>query len=114
MTDGTDNASDENEHDVVRYAKKCGIAVYMVGLGQDVDTDKLNQIAKLTNGRSFFVDGSHELQDTFEQIFADLRYEYVIEYTSNLPCIDEEHQMVELYVKYGQYNKNGSVNLLTT
>ena len=114
ITDGTDNASDENEHDVVRYAKECGIAVYMVGLGQDVDTDKLNQIAKLTNGRSFFVDGSHELQGTFEEIFEDLRYEWVIEYTSSFPCIDEEHQMVELYVKYGQYNKNGSVNLLTT
>lgn len=96
VTDGADNASligPEESRDLVRKAQ---VPVYVLGLGSgspyEVDeggakthryADVLNLLALYTGGRYFPVRGTSDLKEALVSIADDLRYQYVLGFSTS-------------------------------
>ena len=100
-TDGADTASDSQPSHATGHARENNTAVYTIGLGDEVDTDVLQQISHSTDGRYYAAANSGELQAIYEAIFNNIRFEYEISYESQLPKIDASNGTVEVYIEYG-------------
>ena len=86
-------------------------AVYTIGLGDEVDTDVLEKVSKLTDGRYCAVADPSELQATYEGIFNDIRFEYEISYQSKFSQLDERNDKATLYVSYGRKRQSETIDL---
>lgn len=82
LTDGKDT-SDVNGYDdkktlsATNEAKNKGVKVFTVGLGTDLDTEVLQNIASQTGGKYYYASSSEVLEDVFELIAADINYSLV-------------------------------------
>lgn len=73
LTDGQDNATEETSYDdIISKAKKKDIRILTVGLGSEVDSSNLQNIASLTNGKYFYADSSTDLYKFDYKIFAEI------------------------------------------
>lgn len=68
FTDGRDNVSTGTAEDVIAQANANGIAVYVVGLGDDVEIDVLTNIAKQTGGTYIHAESADQLNSIFESL----------------------------------------------
>ena len=82
LTDGKDT-SDVNGYDdkktlyATNEAKNKGVKVFTIGLGTDLDTEVLQNIASQTGGKYYYASSSEVLEDVFELIAADINYSLV-------------------------------------
>ena len=88
LSDGMDRSSRLTFEQSLECARRAGIAVYTIGLGLGEGAkgdagDKLRRIAAETGGRSWFVDGTAELDAVYQQIERELRSQYRISYQSS-------------------------------
>ena len=71
----------------VEYVRKSGIAVYAIGLnisGTDLEVKyKLNKIAQITGGQTFYIGSAKNLDTIYKQINEDLRAQYLLTYYSS-------------------------------
>lgn len=79
LTDGKDTTNvegyDENKiTNATKAAKEKGVKVFTIGLGNDLDTEVLEKIAKETGGKYYYASSSEVLEDVFELIAADINY----------------------------------------
>ena len=81
ISDGKDEGSRFTWEDALDYAKRAGVTIYPIGLG-DVDKRKLNQLAEETGGRTFFLKNVAELAGIYAQVEQELRSQYLIAYQS--------------------------------
>lgn len=73
LTDGQDNVTEETSYDdIISKAKKKDIRILTVGLGSEVDSSNLQNIASLTNGKYFYADSSTNLYKFDYKIFAEI------------------------------------------
>lgn len=73
LTDGQDNVTEETSYDdIISKAKKKDIRILTVGLGSEVDSSNLQNIASLTNGKYFYADSSTDLYKFDYKIFAEI------------------------------------------
>lgn len=82
LTDGKDTTNVEGYDEkkiasATNDAKEKGVRVFTIGLGNDLDTDVLEKIAKETGGKYYYASDSEVLEDVFELISADINYGFI-------------------------------------
>jgi VWFA-related protein len=89
MTDGRDeNAAANGPGSVTKYddlleeLRATGALVYAIGLGTNVDRDRLQALAARTGGEAYFPETVEALSVEYARIVENLRRQYVIGYTS--------------------------------
>lgn len=82
ITDGQDNESTHTYSEIIDYAAKEKIPIYIIGLG-DVDQYYLKEITSLTNGFFYYTNNPDQLVTIYKNIKEQLRSIYQVDYTSN-------------------------------
>ena len=103
LSDGEDTSSTVSFPDVEEYARRSGVAIYTIGLGvgrtQMILRNKLNDLAKVTGGRSFFIAKAEVLAPVYDEIERELRSQYLLAYNSNRAGGGDDYRQVEVKVK---------------
>jgi len=68
ITDGIDNSSQTPKDLVISTLKKEKIKVYTIGIGVSINAKDLENIAKKTGGKFFWVNNAKELKNVYENI----------------------------------------------
>ena len=88
LSDGRDEGSRFSFEEALEFARRAGVTVYAIGLGDDVDKRKLARIAEETGGRAFFPKRAGDLAAIYAGIAAELRSQYLIAYQSTTTRTD--------------------------
>jgi Ca-activated chloride channel homolog len=103
LTDGKDTASKFDYDTLLEYVRKSGISIYGIGLkisGTDFEVKgKLNKIAQITGGQTFYVDSARNLEGVYRQINDDLRAQYLLTYYSSNNEKKDQWRKVEIKVE---------------
>jgi len=104
LTDGKDTASKFDYDTLLEYVRKSGLSIYAIGLkisGTDLEVKyKLNKIAQVTGGQTFYVDSAKNLEGVYRQINEDLRSQYLLTYYStNSDTSKDKWRKVEIKVE---------------
>ena len=83
LTDGKDEGSRFTYEDALEYARRAGVTIYAIGLGDDADKRKLERISEETGGRAFFLKSVDELAGIYSTIETELRSQYLVAYQSS-------------------------------
>ena len=83
FTDGMDNESYHSYSDVINYANTNQVPVYIIGVGDYVEESILQNIAVSTGGRYWFISDLYDLQEIYDEIYAEQKDLYMIEYVSD-------------------------------
>jgi len=79
---GTGPGSQATWDDVLAALDETEALVFTIGLGPNVDREKLEQIAELSGGESYFPEDVSSLETEYRRILENLRRRYIIGYTS--------------------------------
>jgi VWFA-related protein len=82
LTDGRDEGSRFTFDDALEYARRAGVTIYTIGLGDDIEKRKLAKLSEETGGRAFLVKSAADLPGIYSTIQEDLRSQYLIAYQS--------------------------------
>ena len=89
LTDGKDTSSKFDYETLLEYVRKSGIAIYGIGLkisGAELEVKyKLNKLANVTGGQTFYIDNAKHLAGVYKQINEELRSQYLLTYYSSNP-----------------------------
>jgi VWFA-related protein len=96
LSDGKDEGSRFSFEDAQDYARRAGVTIYAIGLGDDVDRKKLEKISEETGGRAFFVQRATDLDAIYRGIEEELRSKYLIAYQSTNTSGGDEFRTVDL------------------
>ena len=98
LSDGRDEGSRFSFEECLEFARRAGVTVYAIGLGDDVEKRKLSRIAEETGGRAFFLKRDGDLASIYATIAAELRAQYLIAYQSTTNRTDPGFRTVDLKV----------------
>ncbi len=98
LSDGKDEGSRFTYEDALEYARRAGVTIYTIGLGEDIEKKRLDKIAEETGGRSFYVQKAAELKPIYAAIEKELRSQYLIAYQSTNAATDTNFRTVDLKV----------------
>ena len=103
LTDGEDTISSSSWEDSLAYARRSGVAIYTIGLGnlKRGPRAKLTELADATGGRAFFVDRADELAGVYSLISEELRSRYFLAYNADQPADANGFRPIEVRVKRG-------------
>jgi VWFA-related protein len=105
LSDGDDNASFMPYKDALEYARRSGVAVYVIGFNLSAfETGlrgKLSEIAHETGGRVFWADKPEELQGIYKEIENELRSRYLLAFYATDVAGKGGFREVEVKVKKG-------------
>jgi VWFA-related protein len=82
LTDGIANRGIFDISRAIDSAMKAYVSVYVIGLGEDVRTARLERIANETGGSYFFTPSPEGLADIYETISRRIHNEYIISYVT--------------------------------
>ena len=109
VTDGEDNASDEERNSleqVLRSARQNEVLIYSVGLLGAEDhraasnaKHQLKVLSDATGGEAFFPQEVTEVDRIAHQVARDLRTQYTIEYSPTNPAMDGTFRKIRVAVK---------------
>ncbi len=103
LSDGKDTTSKFDFDTTLEYVRKAGISIYAIGLkisGADLEVKyKLNKMANLTGGQTFYIDSAKHLDAVYKQINEELRSQYMLTYYSTNPDRKETWRKVEIKVE---------------
>ena len=106
MTDGRDEnnpgtapGSVHTYAQVLERLKSVDATIYAVGLGAKIDRKKLEELATISGGESYFPQDVASLSQDFNRILETLRRRYVISYTSTNSTRDGAWRKVEIRSK---------------
>jgi tight adherence protein C len=85
LTDGADTGSEWTLNNALTQAVRDGIPVYTIGLGPDVQSDILKQIAATTGGRYYVAPTGRDLAEAFRLISRQLTSQYEVSWVSTRP-----------------------------
>ena len=99
FTDGYDNRSASDIQDVIDYANRYQVPIFIIGIGDDVETGVLREIAESTGG---FYESVDYVDSSFEDIYAEIyriqKEVYCLEYVVDSDNMNEA-QDVSIYVR---------------
>ncbi|HET9225622.1 MAG TPA: VWA domain-containing protein, partial [Thermoanaerobaculia bacterium] len=98
LSDGKDEGSRFTYEDALDYARRAGVTIYSIGLGEDIDRKKLEKISEETGGRAFFLTDVGGLAGIYRTIEEELRSKYLIAYQSTNTGGGDEFRTVDLKV----------------
>ncbi|HET9369358.1 MAG TPA: VWA domain-containing protein, partial [Vicinamibacterales bacterium] len=106
MTDGRDEdnpgtgpGSKHTFDDVLKGLEESQATVFAIGLGPNVDRERLEQIAKVSGGTASFPERVAALDGDYKRIVENLRRRYTLSYTSTNPAHDGAWRKVEVRTK---------------
>jgi len=113
VTDGDDNASSAILESTIRRVQDLdGPAIYCIGLlfGDDVShgearhsREVLTELANQTGGLAFFPKSLKEVDGIAQEVAADIRAQYTIEYHSSKPVSDAGYRTIHVEAKEKGY-----------
>lgn len=103
FTDGIDNCSVHTAAEVIQYADTIQVPVYIIGVGDYVETGVLQDIANRTGGRYWFISDLYDLQEIFDQVYAEQKEIYMVEYVSDSAVDQYAFRELEAAVSGGGY-----------
>jgi Ca-activated chloride channel family protein len=99
LSDGRDESSRFGFEEALEYARRSGVTIYVIGLGEDVEKKKLARFSEETGGRAFFLKDAAQLEGIYTAIEDELRSQYLIAYQStNTTTGYNQFRTVELEV----------------
>jgi Ca-activated chloride channel homolog len=98
LSDGRDEGSRFTYDEALEFARRSGVTVYVIGLGEDVEKKKLARFAEETGGRAFFPRKADELAGIYAAVEEELRSQYLIVYQSGSNRTDSGFRTVDLKV----------------
>ena len=98
LSDGKDEGSRFSYDDALDSARRAGVAIYPIGLGEELEKRKLEKLAEETGGRAFFLKDISELTGIYADIQEELRSKYLIAYQSTNTAGGDEFRAVDLKV----------------
>jgi VWFA-related protein len=98
LSDGRDEGSRFTWEETLEFARRAGVTVYTIGLGEDVEKGKLKRLSEETGGRAFFPRDAAELPALYSAIEEELRSQYLIAYQSATLRKDPGFRTVDLKV----------------
>ena len=93
LTDGADTKSKQSLDDAMAAAKDAHVLLLAVGLGPDVKKEILDKLAGATAGQAVYVAKPDQLRQVFLSFGDQLRRQYVLQYTSQLPGDGKQHEV---------------------
>ncbi|HYU33449.1 MAG TPA: VWA domain-containing protein [Thermoanaerobaculia bacterium] len=99
LSDGRDEGSRFTFDEALEYARRSGVTIYVIGLGEDVEKRKLGRFAEETGGRAFFLKQPTELPAIYAAIEEELRSQYLIAYQSTNTTGSAGFRTVDVDVK---------------
>jgi VWFA-related protein len=106
LTDGEDTVSSATWEQALEYARRAGVAIYTVGL--DVPEHKLgvraklNELAAVSGGRSFYIAHADELAGVYKLIGEELRSRYLLIFDGDPTPGNEGLREVEVKSRKGK------------
>jgi Ca-activated chloride channel family protein len=101
ISDGLDSGSRFSYEQILEYARRTGVAIYVVGLNVPTRPPEpgmfLDRLARETGGRSFRITSAAELTPVYREIERELRAQYLIAYQSASPP-SEQFREIDLDV----------------
>ena len=105
LSDGDDNASYMPYKDALEYARRSGVAVYVIGFNLSAFEAglrrKLSEIATETGGRVFWASKADELTGIYKEIENELRSRYLVAFYATGEAGAGGFREVEVKVKKG-------------
>jgi VWFA-related protein len=98
LTDGRDENSRFGFDDALDDARRSGVTIYTIGLGDDIDKRKLTKLSEETGGRAFFIKSAAELAAIYATIQEDLRSQYLVAYQSTNTSPETNFRTVDVKV----------------
>jgi Ca-activated chloride channel homolog len=98
LTDGRDENSRFSFDDALDDARRSGVTIYTIGLGDDIDKRKLTKLSEDTGGRAFFIKSAGELAAIYAKIQEDLRSQYLVAYQSTNTSPETNFRTVDVKV----------------
>ncbi|MEM7583143.1 MAG: VWA domain-containing protein [Acidobacteriota bacterium] len=99
LTDGEDSNSAYSYEDAIDFARRTGVAIYIVGLRLQSQKNevrmRVQRLARETGGECFFIDRASQLGEVYDSIQQELRSQYLIAYQSSKEG-GEEFREVEI------------------
>lgn len=104
LTDGVDNASARKIEEAIDRAWRSGVVIYSIGIGdrfrfEGVREDVLKRISAETGGRAYFPRAAEDLQDSFRQIEAEMRSQYLVAYAPTNTAKDGRFRRIEVQLQ---------------
>jgi len=103
LTDGKDTSSKFEFDTLLEYVRKSGISIYGIGLkisGAELEVKyKLNKLAQVTGGQTFYIDSPKNLENIYRQINEELRSQYLLTYYSTNAAGKDKWRKVEVRVE---------------
>ncbi|MFL6290619.1 MAG: VWA domain-containing protein, partial [Thermoanaerobaculia bacterium] len=98
LSDGKDEGSRFGYEEALDSARRAGVAIYPIGLGEELEKRKLEKLAEETGGRAFFLKDVSELAGIYAAIQEELRSKYLIAYQSTNTAGGDGFRAVDLKV----------------
>lgn len=87
LTDGADSRSTYTYEDALEFARRAGVAIYVIGLGlpssQREVRGKMVRLAAETGGEAYFIENTGQLGRIYDSIQLELRAQYLLAYQSS-------------------------------
>ena len=99
LSDGKDEGSRFSFEEALDFARRAGVTVYAIGLGDEVDKRKLAKLSEETGGRAFFPRQAGELAGIYTGIEEELRSQVLIAYQSTTSRTDPGFRVVDVKVQ---------------
>lgn len=100
LTDGEDSSSTYTYEDTVEFARRTGVAIYIIGLNlQTKNTDvrlRMRGLTLETGGELFFIDRASQLTRVYKSIQEELRSQYLIAYQSSFEGSEDTFREVDV------------------
>ncbi len=100
LTDGEDSTSTYNYEEAAEFARRTGVAIYVIGLNlssQDSDIRlRMRRLTAETGGELFLIDSAGALGRVYADIQQELRSQYLVAYQSSQTGKDDKFRRVEV------------------
>ena len=98
LSDGKDEASRFSFEEMLDYARRAGVGVYVIGLGLEDSNarSKLGRLADETGARSFFLSDLTKLAAIYSLIEEELRSQYLLTYQSSQTIAGDAFRSIEV------------------
>ena len=102
ITDGEDTTSRLSYEDMLMYARASRVPLYFIGVGFSFGNvggpGKMKALAAETGGVAYFIRSEKELDQTYQQLEADLRSQYLLGYYTESSKKDQSYRTLEVKV----------------
>ena len=107
-TDGVDNRSLIQVDTLIVKAQRLGVQIFVIGLGDNVDTTVLENIANQTSGHYMYSPSTSEMAVIYSKIFKIIRNYYVLAHISPDPRPDGTWRIIDVMVNSGNFSGRGT------